>query len=120
MISFCVFSDKGFWVTNWYEYNSPLDINWDKVREFYPTQDIGYMVGKGSSKSLTSERNRVVLSGPGRVYFAPVADGVYNVYRVVGDQAVRIANNNGLCKGEIAFTFAGDYEVAFPNQVRLT
>jgi len=115
VISFCVYSEKvKAWVTNWYEYDTPFDIDWDKVREYYPTERIGYMVGKGRSANLTSARNRVELSGPGRVYFAPVAERVYNVYRVTCDNeqchVIRIANDNGPCRGEVPFTIPGGYD----------
>ena len=55
----------GIWVTNWHEYNSPDDIDWDEVKEFCLQQGLiayGYQHGKSfHSRNLTSAKTRTVL-----------------------------------------------------------
>jgi len=54
---------KGIWFTNYQQYNSPDEINWDEVEKFCEDGDYtayGYYYGN-HSRNLTSARCRTVL-----------------------------------------------------------
>jgi hypothetical protein len=57
--SVATLSPNGYWVTNWNQYDSLADIDFEKVAEFAKL-GYGYYYGT-KSRSLTSARSRTVL-----------------------------------------------------------
>lgn len=53
----------GFWITNWGQFMSADDINWEKVDNYVTSKgDLGYGFVYGrNSRDITSPANRTVL-----------------------------------------------------------
>lgn len=61
--SVCILTKAGHWVTNWHQYASQDDIDWDKVKKHVEENGhlaYGYMYGV-KSRNLTAKRCRTVL-----------------------------------------------------------
>jgi hypothetical protein len=57
--SVAIKSKKGYWLTNWNQYFSLEDINWEEVKRF-ASEGYGYYFGH-NSRNLCSDRTRTVL-----------------------------------------------------------
>ena len=54
---------ESIWMTNWHQYQSVDDIDWDKVKNFCQEKGCtgyGYVYGR-NSRDIISDRNRTVL-----------------------------------------------------------
>lgn len=61
--SVCILNRKGFWITNYGQFFSIEDINWEEVEKFVKEQNgiaYGYMYGH-NSRNLVSNKKRTVL-----------------------------------------------------------
>ena len=64
MYSVAILGKYGQWLTNFGEYGSPEDINWDKVEQTCKQGKsiaYGYYQGGMHSNNLTSDKNRTVI-----------------------------------------------------------